>query len=68
MLTKNERGVLFIAAMKEGLEDFLSRVGLTEKEFWSLVKGKYDPQLEVRVRENWDEILAVLSGRNFRKR
>jgi len=67
MLTKDERGVLYIAAMKEGLEEFLSRVGLTEREFWSLVRGKYEPQLEMRVRENWHEIIAVLAGRGYKR-
>jgi len=67
MLTKNERAAIYIAAQKEGLEEFLSRVGLTETEFWSLVRGKYDPHLELRVREKWDEVIAVLAGRTYRR-
>ena len=67
MLTTYERQVLYIAAMKEGVEDFCERIGITLKDFQKLVQGAYHPLAEAIVREHWDEVLCVLEGRTLRK-
>ena len=66
MLTRYEREMLYIAAMKEGVDEFCRRVGLRERDFWKLVKtgvGVAEPM----VRERWHDILKVLDCRGDRK-
>jgi len=67
MLTSYERQVLYIAAMKEGVEEFCERIGITLKDFQKLVQGGYHPLAENIVREHWDEVLCVLEGKTLRK-
>jgi len=67
MLTRYEREVLYIAAMKEGVSEFCRRVGLPEREFWKLVRSGVSLNESI-VREKWHEILKVLDARDEVKR
>jgi len=66
MMTTDERRAVYIAAMKYGFDDFAQICGVDTKKLLRFLMGEYDPQVEIKVRSQWNLVLSVLYGKTLR--